>query len=230
MRTPLAIGSPLLRPVPRSVTILSQSKTKPGHRRIAGMTSCGGEGDASHNRVAVRWSRCVDRQRSVGAKRHASQPHPVRAGRFARAHRDAADRARDGGSSRQGRQLQELAFAVSDLHHGERFGHGERPLPRRYRHLQQHDLYRLFVRAGRRNRGSLHRERRGARRHRRAFQRRLSERGNHSEDGPRAGLLDRRHRQARPDLAVRPHRPWQEHDRDRRFPPAARTAFRCRTK
>jgi len=38
MRTPLAIGSPLLRPVPLSVTILSQSKTKPGHRRIAGMT------------------------------------------------------------------------------------------------------------------------------------------------------------------------------------------------
>ena len=82
----------------------------------------------------------------VGAKRHPAQPDPVRAGRPARAHRDAADRTRHGRGPRQGRQFQEFAFAVSDLHHGQRLGDGERPLPRRYRHLQQHDLYRLFRR------------------------------------------------------------------------------------
>ena len=43
-----------LRPVPRNVTILSQSKTKPNQRRNAELTSDGENPDAPHNRVAVR--------------------------------------------------------------------------------------------------------------------------------------------------------------------------------
>ena len=66
--------------------------------------------------------------RSAGAKCHAPQRHPVRARRPARADRDARDRARDGRGPRQGRQFRESARAVSDLHHRQCLGDGDRPL------------------------------------------------------------------------------------------------------
>ena len=165
-----------LRPVPHNVTILSQSKTKRKRRRIAGTASCGGESDAPHNPVAVRRTDRACRWLGVGAKRHPAQPDPVRPGRPARAHRDAADRACDGRPARQGRQFQELALAVSDLHHGERLGDGQRPLPRRYRHLQQHHLHRPPHRPLQQHRDAVPRGQSRAPRGRRAFRRRLHER------------------------------------------------------
>ena len=157
----------------------------------------------------------------VGANQYAAQRHPVRPGRAARPHRHAADRARDGRAPRQGRPFQEFALAVSDLHHRQCLGDGDRPLPRRHRRLQQHDLYRLSRCGGRRHRHAVPRIRSGAARCRRAFRRRLSERGNHPENGARQGLQHGRDRQARPDPDLRPHRQDRHRrpafDRDRRF-------------
>ena len=101
-----------------------------------------GRTDAPHNPVAVRRTDRTRRRLGLRAKCLAAQPGPVRAGRPARPHRDPSDRACDGRGARQGRQLQKLPFAVPDLHHDERLGDGQRSLPRRYRHLQQHDLHR----------------------------------------------------------------------------------------
>ena len=147
--------------------------------------------------------------------------HPVRAGRVARTDRDTRDGAGDGRGPRQGRQFQELALAVSDLHHRQRLGDGDRPLSRRYRRLLQHDLYRLSGRARGRHRHPVPRDRSGARRRRRAFRRRLSERRNHPEDGARQGLQHRRDRQGRPYPDFRPHR------QDRRRRPAFDRDRRC---
>src|SRR5437879_7163105 len=65
----LAAHCPLLRPVPHNVTLLSQSKTKRERRRIAGTAACGGEPDAPHNRITVRWSDRTCRRIGVRAKR-----------------------------------------------------------------------------------------------------------------------------------------------------------------
>ena len=144
------------------------------------------------------------------------------------------DRPRNGRDPRQGRQFQELAFAVPDLHHGQRLGDVDRPLSRRYRRVLQHDLDQLHLGARRRHRGPLHRERRRARRHRRAFQGRLSQRGHDPEAGPRQGLQHRRDRQAsaRPISSTTPTSPKRPAciRSCSTMPPAARTAWRCRTR
>ena len=100
--------------------------------------------------------------------------------------------------------------------------HGDRPLSRRYRRPSAtRSIPAIPSRAGRRHRHPVPRERRGARRCRRAFRRRLSERGNHPEDGARQGLQHRRDRQGRPDPDFRPYRPRRQprpaFDRGRRF-------------
>src|SRR3954449_9535592 len=61
-------GSPLLRPVPHNVTILSQSETKRERRRIAGTAACGGEPDAPHHCIAVRRTDHACRRLSLRAK------------------------------------------------------------------------------------------------------------------------------------------------------------------
>ena len=151
----------------------------------------------------------------------APQYHPVRPGRPARPDRHAADRARNGRDPRQGRQFQEFALAVSDLHHRQCVGDGDRPLPRRYRRFQQHHLYRLSRWRRGRHRHAVPRSRPGAARCRRAFRRRLSQRGNRAENGARQGLQHGRHRQARPDPDFRSYRQdrhrWLAFDRDRRL-------------
>ena len=77
------------------------------------------------------------------------------------------------------------------------------------------------VGAGRRHRHAVPRIRSGAARRRRAFRRRLSERGNHPENGARQGLQHGRDRQARPDPDLRSYRQDRRRrpafDRDRRF-------------
>ena len=83
---------------------------------------------------------------------------------------DPGTRAGDGGGARRaGRQFPQSPFALPDLHHGQRLGDGDRPLPRRHRRFQQHDLCRHPGRGGRRRGDALPRERRRARRGRRAF-------------------------------------------------------------
>ena len=119
---------------------------------------------------------------------------------------------------RQGRQLQEPAFAVSDLHHGERLGDGDRPLSRRYRRLQQHDLYRLIRSAPAGDTvvpflendavlGDVDEHFKGDYLNEETILKMAREKG----------YQHRRDRQARPDPDLRSHRPRQEHDRDRRL-------------
>ena len=49
----------------------------------------------------------------------------------------------DGGAGARGRDAAQRPLAVPDLHHRQCLGDGDRPLSRRHRRLQQHDLYRL---------------------------------------------------------------------------------------
>ena len=162
----------------------------------------------------------LDRWRGVGAKRQPAQPDPVRAGRPARAHRDAADRACDGRAARQGRQFQEFALAVSDLHHRQRSamatghylgdtGDFSNTIYTGYPVAHANDTVTPFLEVNP-----------VLARCRRAFRRRLPERGNHPEDGAREGLQHRGHRQARPYPDLRPYRQDRRggpaFDRDRR--------------
>ena len=167
---------------------------------------------------------CVGvRPAHLAGRRAAASPaqrHPVHSGRIARPEGHARDRAGDGGAARRRRRLQEPAFPVPDLHHRQRGRLRDRPLRRRHRRLQQHDLHRLSG-AGARcvaDGDAVPRERRGARRRRSSLRRQLPRRGDHPEDRPRAGLQHRGGRQARPDPDLRPHRadrPRDDHHRRR---------------
>ncbi len=126
--------------------------------------------------------------------------------------------ARDGRGPRQGRQLQEFAFAVPDLHHRERVGDGDRSLSRRHRRLLQHDLHGFTsAPAGDTVVPFLEND---------AVLGDVDEhfKGDYLDEetilkmARAQGLLDRGDRQGRPDPDLRSHRPRQEHHhRDRRF-------------
>ena len=215
-----ATGGPqfgLLSGFPTNVTILSQSKTKRRQRPIAEIASHWGESDAPHRCVAVRQPDHFDRGRGVSAKRHPRNlilfvPDGLRGRIVTPQTAPAMAEVRDKGVNFKNSHS---LFPTFTMANGSAMASGH--------YLGDtgtfsNTIYTGYsVGAGRRHRRPFHRKRRGARRYRRTFQWRLSERGNHPEDGARAGLLDRGDRQARPDPAVRPHRPRQELDRDRRF-------------
>ena len=108
----------------------------------------------------------------------------------------------------KGRQFHESAFAVPDLHDGERVGDGDRPLFRRHRRFHQHDLYRLSGAAPPATRSMPFLENDAVLgdvdEH---FKRRLSQRGDDAEAGARRRASHRGDRQARSDPDLRPHRP-----------------------
>ena len=116
-----ATRNPGVRSAPRA------NVTKPSHDKTkqcpwSKLDDLWGDINAPPDHPAVCHCVAVVRRNRLRAGQPAPQSHAVRAGRLARPDRDAADRAGDGRRPRQGRQFQEFALAVSDLHHRQRLG------------------------------------------------------------------------------------------------------------